>query len=210
MTDPDASFSFLALGDSYTLGEGVDPFDAWPFQLRRLLRARDLVLEPPVLIARTGWTTGELAEAIEGAQLAGCFDLVSLSAGVNNQYRGLPLSDYRREFSSLLGTATALAGGLAERVLVPSIPDWSHSPYARASARHGDKTAREIDAYNAAMAELTRSAGAVWLDITDTTRGEAAADYAEDGLHPSARIYALWAQRMADPAARILSGPCPP
>lgn len=210
MTDTAASYSFLALGDSYTLGEGVDPFDAWPYQLRRLLRARDLDLEPPVLIARTGWTTGELAEAIEEARLQGCFDLVSLSAGVNNQYRGLPLSDYRRQFSALLGTATKLAGGLAERVLVPSIPDWSHSPYARASDRHGDETRREIEAFNTAMAEQTRNAGAVWLDITDTTRGDTLADYAPDGLHPSARIHALWAERMADPAARILSRPCPP
>lgn len=209
MSDAPASFTFLALGDSYTLGEGVDPFAAWPHQLRRALQGRGIDLEPPVLIARTGWTTDELADAIEAAQIKGCFDLVTLSAGVNNQYRGRDLAEFRRQFTDLLERSTAYADGVAQHVLVPSIPDWSHSPYAKKLGRDRRQVTREINAFNAAMQAAAEAAGARWLDITDTTRGDDAADYAPDGLHPSASVYAYWVTRMEPLAAEILARPCP-
>lgn len=201
----DAPASFLALGDSYTVGEGVDPFESWPHLLRRALADDGIELEPPVLIARTGWTTDELAEALDEAGLAGPFDLVSLSVGVNNQYRGRPLDDYRSEFGALLARAIALAAGDARHVLVPSIPDWSQSPYARRLGRDRRRTAAELESFNRVMRECAQSAGARCCDITDTTRSDDPAHYADDGLHPSAAVYRQWVQRLAPVAAACLT-----
>jgi lysophospholipase L1-like esterase len=188
------SGGFLALGDSYTIGEGVDAAERWPAQLAAILRERGHDLGEPRIIARTGWTTGELAEAIDGAELAGRYALVSLLAGVNNQYRGLPLDEYRSEFGALLETATALAGGDARRVIVLSIPDWGVTPFAE--GRNRERVAAEIDAFNAANLLETLERGASYVDVTPTSRRAKTepALIAGDGLHPSGAMYRLWAE----------------
>lgn len=114
----------LALGDSYTIGEGVETEARWPMQLAERLRAEGLTVAEPELIARTGWTTGELADAIMHQNPQGSYQLVTLLIGVNNQYRGYPITEYRAEFEALLATAIHLAGDEPRRVVVLSIPDW--------------------------------------------------------------------------------------
>jgi len=94
--------SYLALGDSYTIGEGVPAEGTWPFQLAAALRARGIALDDPQVIATTGWTTDELAAAIDAAAPQGPYALASLLIGVNNQYRGRPLAEYRQQFEQLL------------------------------------------------------------------------------------------------------------
>src|SRR5258708_29466648 len=121
---------FLALGDSYTIGENVDSAARWPVQLAKALRARKLNVSDPEIIARTGWRTDELAGGIEIAAPAGPYALVSLLIGVNNQYRGRDPEKYRAEFKSLVAQAVAFAGGKPSRVVVLSIPDWGVTPFA--------------------------------------------------------------------------------
>ncbi len=189
---------FLALGDSYTIGESVDPADRWPVQFAGLLRVRSIDIAEPEIIATTGWTTDELAAAITEQDPQGTYDLVSLLIGVNNQYRGRPLEEYRQQFRDLLGTTIELAGGSAERVLVLSIPDWGVTPFA--SDRDQPLIAAEIDAFNAANREAAEAAGAHYIDITPISR-EAATNpalIAEDGLHPSGEMYRCWAESVAE------------
>ena len=124
--------SYLALGDSYTIGEGVPDADRWPVQLATALRAEGIDLADPRIIATTGWTTDELASAIDVAEPVGRYDFVSLLIGVNNQYRGRSVAEYRGEFTALLKRAIGFAGGRPERVLVLSIPDWGVTPFAAA------------------------------------------------------------------------------
>ncbi|MEJ7662950.1 MAG: GDSL-type esterase/lipase family protein [Hymenobacter sp.] len=122
---------YLALGDSYTIGEGAAPADRWPVQLASLVRAQGLQLADPDIIAQTGWTTAELQEAIaaSGNQRRD-YGLVSLLIGVNNQYRGQDVETYRAELRELLATAIAFAGGDSGRVVLLSIPDWGQAPFA--------------------------------------------------------------------------------
>lgn len=191
---------YLALGDSYTIGEGVAPADRWPVQLAAMLRERGIAVQDPRIIARTGWTTDELSAAIDQADLRGPFGLVSLLIGVNNQYRGRTAEEYRGEFAGLLQRAIGFAGGDASRVLVLSIPDWGVTPFAE--GRDRARIAAEIDAYNAVARELALAAGVHFVDVTQQSR-DAGADPAflvEDGLHPSGRSYAEWA-RLALPEA---------
>lgn len=191
---------YLALGDSYTIGEGVAPADRWPVQLAAMLRERGISVQDPQIIARTGWTTDELSTAIDQADPQGPFGLVSLLIGVNNQYRGRTAEEYRGEFAGLLQRAIGFAGGDASRVVVLSIPDWGVTPFA--NGRDRARIAAEIDAYNAVARELTLEAGAHWVDVTQQSR-DAGADPAflvEDGLHPSGRSYTAWA-RLALPEA---------
>jgi lysophospholipase L1-like esterase len=192
---------FLALGDSYTIGESVRLAERWPAQLAALLRQEGIALDQPQTIATTGWTTDELSAGIDRAAPRGPFELVSLSIGVNNQYRGRALAEYRTQFEALLGRAIALAGSQPRRVLVLSIPDWGATPFARGRDRAA--IGRAIDEFNAVNARAARRAGAQYVDVTPVSRratGDAAL-IAGDGLHPSGKMYAGWA-RLALPAAR--------
>ena len=200
---------YLALGDSYTIGEGIEPAARWPLQLTRALRAEGVALDDPLIIATTGWTTDELDAAIDAAPPDGVFDLVSLLIGVNNQYRGRDVVQYRHQLDGLLARAAGFADGRAGRVLVLSIPDWGVTPFARQSGRDRAQIARELDAHNAAAREACEARGIAFVDITSASRarGGEVEMLAEDGLHPSAAMYAQWT-RLALPAARrLLSRP---
>ncbi len=197
--------SWLALGDSYSIGEGVAPAGRWPMQLAAMLRARGIAIDDPRIIATTGWTTDELSAAMDAEAPLGDWDFVSLLIGVNNQYRGRPLDDYIGEFTRLLQRAIALAGDAPGRVLVLSIPDWGVTPFARDSGRDLQQIADDLDAYNAAAQELCDRHGVAFVDITDISRdrGDEAEMLADDGLHPSAAMYTRWAAA-ALPVARTL------
>ncbi|WP_282298557.1 GDSL-type esterase/lipase family protein, partial [Stenotrophomonas sp. PS02289] len=121
---------YLALGDSYTIGEGVAEQGRWPVQLSAALRAAGVDIADPQIIATTGWTTDELDAGIDAAAPQGPFDLVTLLIGVNNQYRGRSVDEYRTQFSALLQRALGFAGQRAQRVLVLAIPDWGVTPFA--------------------------------------------------------------------------------
>ena len=198
---------YLALGDSYTIGEGVAEDGRWPVVLARALRAEGVALEDPRIIATTGWTTDELAAAIDAAEPLGEWDFVSLLVGVNNQYRGRSLENYREEFTTLLQRAIGFARGGAERVLVLAIPDWGVTPFGTASGRDVAQIARELDAFNAAAAAICAAHGVAFVDIAPVARvrGAEAAMLAEDGLHPSAAMYALWAAQALPVARRLLA-----
>lgn len=185
---------FLALGDSYTIGESVETSQRWPVQLAEILRDKGIEVAPPSIIAQTGWTTAELAAGIDAADPQGKFGLVSLLIGVNNQYRGLDAEEYRLEFRQLLERAIAFAGGRPDRVIVLSIPDWGVTPFAEGEDR--ERIAREIDQFNLINREETERANARYVDVTPVSR-EAATDpslVADDGLHPSGKMYAAWAE----------------
>lgn len=206
-TRADNGLRYLALGDSYSIGEGVPEAGRWPNQLARALRDDGIALDDPRILARTGWTTDELAAAMDGAEPLGEWDFVSLLIGVNNQYRGRSVENYREEFDRLLRRAIALARNRTERVLVLAIPDWGVTPFARQSGRDRDQIARELDAYNAAAAECNRALGVAFVDIAAVSRGAGARidNLADDGLHPSAAMYAQWTALARIPARSMLN-----
>ena len=165
-----------------------------------------LRVAPPQVIAATGWTTDELSAALGGAAPEGPFHLVTLLIGVNNQYRGRSLDEYRIEFQALVGRAIALATGDPARVVVLSIPDWGVTPFAE--GRDRARIAREIDAFNGANREAAEAAGASHVDVTAASRELSTRDgmLTADGLHPSGRQYRHWAQLVLPVARRALSG----
>ena len=195
---------FLALGDSYTIGEGVDSAGRWPVQLAAALRAKKMDVADPEIIARTGWTTDELAAGIKAAAPHGPYSLVTLLIGVNNQYRGRDAEQYRAEFRSLLAQAVEFAGGKASRVVVLSIPDWGVTPFA--SGRDRAKIGSEIDHFNAIGREESLAAGAHWVDVTPASREPHPGWVGtKDGLHPTAAQYARWSALALDAAAAALA-----
>lgn len=189
-----AGARFLALGDSYTIGEAVAPAERWPVQLAARLRERGQPIADPQIIARTGWTTDELDAAIDAAEPQGPYQLVALLIGVNNQYRGRPAGEYRGQFRALLARAIGFAGGRPEHVLVLAIPDWGVTPFAE--GRDRARIAAELDAFNAINRAEADQAGARYVDTTAVSRMAAgdATLTAGDGLHPSGRLYAAWAE----------------
>jgi lysophospholipase L1-like esterase len=196
--------TYLALGDSYTIGEAVPASASFPVQTTALLREKGISITDPQIIAVTGWTTDELNQGINNASLHPPYTLVTLLIGVNNQYRGRPLEEYRTEFTGLLQRAIGLAGNKATSVTVLSIPDWSVTSFA--NGQNINKIASEIDAFNAANKEIAAQFGAGYLDITGFTR-EATTDpslVAADGLHPSGKDYKRWAEALAPLLSQVL------
>lgn len=187
---------YLALGDSYTIGESIAESGRLPLQLTAALRAQGRDYDDPEIIARTGWTTKELQDAIALAKPKAPFDLVTLLIGVNNQYRGGDLRRYRSEFSKLLMHAIALAGRDKNQVLVLSIPDWGVTPFARNDKRGSRRIGKQIDAFNAEAEDVCRKNGVRFINITRASRdrGGEIDMLAADGLHPSAEMYARWVE----------------
>ncbi len=186
----------LALGDSYTIGQSVPVADRFPVQLRQKLTEAGLSIDTMQIIAKTGWTTGELKTAIGNTQLsADTFDLVTLLIGVNNQFRGYALSAYEPEFAELLEMAIQFAGNQPDRVFVVSIPDYGVTPFGQ-NRPNAAQISAEIDAFNAANRAITESRGVPYFDITPISR-EALNDLsllASDQLHPSGKMYGRWVE----------------
>jgi lysophospholipase L1-like esterase len=185
--------SYLALGDSYTIGEGVEEEERFPEQLALGLSDQGFDVHTQI-IARTGWTTDELWQGIETNELTPPYDLVTLLIGVNNQYRGRDVDEYRLEFEHLLDEAIYLADGDPSKVIVLSIPDWGVTPFARGAAASTAQIATQIDEFNVVNKQLAEDKSATYIDVTGISR-QAAGDrslLAKDGLHPSAKMYKLW------------------
>ncbi len=190
--------SFLALGDSYTIGESVPIYESFPYQTVQLLRTKGMGVHAAEIIAKTGWTTDELMAGIEKTTFEQSYDIVSLLIGVNNQYRGKDPAVYEKEFEKLLNKAIAFAGGNKQHVFVLSIPDWGATPFA--ANRDRTKIGKEIDQFNTINRKITENAGIVYLSITEGSR-EATSNallVAKDGLHPSGLEYGRWAKKLAD------------
>jgi len=197
--------TYLALGDSYTIGEAVDQAQSFPFQLTAGLRIGGLDVEEPQVIAKTGWTTSELLGAIAAAEIKGTFSFVTLLIGVNNQYRGEAAKIFQKEFETLLQIALQYAGGIAAHVFVISIPDWGVTPYGQQSGRDQMQISREIDEFNQISRLQTEAAGVSYTDITQASR-LAETDVslvAHDGLHPSEKMYQGWADQLAKKIASV-------
>ena len=194
----------LSLGDSYTIGTGVACEESLSAQLVQALRAGGWQVAEPLIIACNGWTTDELEAGILAANPQGPFDLVTLLIGVNNQYRGYPLNDYRTAFTALLARAIFLAGSHPGRVVVLSIPDWGVTPFA--GSRDRRQVAAEIDAFNAVNYAEAQKVGALYVDVTVISRqcSEQQGFLAPDELHPSGAMYALWVEKVLKAAAPIL------
>lgn len=193
------ALTYLALGDSYTIGEAVPQQESFPFQLVTQLKTNNITVAKPKVIAKTGWTTDELQTAIKAENITQSYDLVTLLIGVNNQYRSYSLDTYRKEFKELLNTAISFAGKNKKRAFVVSIPDWGVTPFGKNSGRNIQTIASEIDAFNAIKKEETLAASVSYTEITLASRN-AATDLslvAKDGLHPSGKMYAEWAAKVA-------------
>jgi lysophospholipase L1-like esterase len=186
---------FLALGDSYTIGEGVEPKDRWPVQLAERIRGDGIAIADPVIVAQTGWTTDELAAAIDRTRLSGPFGLVSLLIGVNDHYQGRTAEQYRAGLRPLVEQSLGFTRGDSGHVVVLSIPDWSVTPFALQDPRGMETIAREIDHFNAVCRAEAHERATLYIDVTASSRRarDNRSLLAADGLHPSAAMYAEWA-----------------
>ncbi|MGC1244425.1 MAG: SGNH/GDSL hydrolase family protein [Chryseosolibacter sp.] len=188
---------FLALGDSYTIGESVAEVQRWPVQLAGSLSHRGFTCLKPEIIAVTGWRTDDLMNALKAKQPGSDYNLVSLLIGVNNQYQGKNIDAYALDFEALLKSAIAYAGGSASQVFVLSIPDYGYTPFGKDKRR---EITQQIDAFNAVNKAITERNGIRYIDVTDISR-DGLTDpelIAEDGLHPSGKMYALWVERIVE------------
>ena len=202
MNENNPKRTFLALGDSYTIGESVDEKDRWSMQLIDLLKTNFNFTKHDI-IARTGWTTSELTQAIEAQKLTEQYDMVSLLIGVNNQYRGQSVDTYRVEFRNLLKTSVKFAKNDVKKVVVLSIPDWGKSSFAK--GQDAQKIGSEIDAFNNVAKDECKKLNIVFIDVTDITRNNTDASmFAIDGLHYSGKMHKLWAMEALGTAGDIL------
>lgn len=197
------TWKYLALGDSYTIGESVPEEERWPVVLTERLRADGGELEDAEIIATTGWTTGNLISAIDFQEPSEDYDLVSLLIGVNNEFQGRTLDEYRTEFEELLDTSIRLAKGDTSRVFVVSIPDYGYTPFGQSNQA---AISASIDQFNAANLEITNAYGIRYFDITPISREafNGPGYVAGDGLHPSGYQYSLWVDLMYDGVKEML------
>ncbi|MBA2499189.1 MAG: SGNH/GDSL hydrolase family protein [Chitinophagaceae bacterium] len=185
--------NYLALGDSYTIGEAVAEHENFPHQLVKMLMNRQLTFNDPQIIARTGWTTGDLMDAIKQKEIKIHYDLVTLLIGVNNQYRGMAIEEYEKDFEDLLELSIEFAGKQNGHVIVLSIPDWGFTPFA--ADRDRNKISGEIDSFNVVNKKIAKIYDVQYVDITPGSRLASSQHtlLASDGLHPSAIEYSRWA-----------------
>lgn len=191
------TLSFLALGDSYTIGESVPIYHSFPYQTVQLLRKKGMQVHAAEIVAKTGWTTDELMAGIEKTVFEKNYDIVTLLIGVNNQYRGKAADAYAIEFEALLNKAIAFAAGNKKHVYVLSIPDWGATPFAE--GRDRKKIAAEIDVFNSINRKITEAKDITYISITEGTREVPTNPklVAKDGLHPSGDDYARWAEKLS-------------
>ena len=191
-------YNWLALGDSYTIGEGVPLYESYPYQTLEMLRAKGLPFNAPEIIAKTGWTTSELLARLEKHTLQPTYNLVTILIGVNNQYRGLSIAVYEEELKKLLDIAKDKGG----RIAIINIPDWGVTPFAE--GRDREKIAQELNVYNEINHQMAKEYGAGYVDITGIYREKGALEemVVEDKLHPSGTMYAVW----SDELVKVLSG----
>jgi lysophospholipase L1-like esterase len=189
-------FSLLCLGDSYTVGEAVPLHKSLPYQSVLQLRKKDFLFYAPEILAKTGWTTDELDEALKGYRFLNKYDFVTLMIGVNNQYRGHDVIQYKEELEILIKKAIELAHGKKDRVIMISIPDYSTTPFA--SSMETGKIAKDIDVFNTVGKALSIQYKIHYLDITPDSRERNNHDdmLADDGLHPSPKAYEKWAEKL--------------
>ena len=190
--------TYLALGDSYTIGQSVNESERFPAQAVSLLRKDTINFNAPEYIAVTGWTTRNLLNAIASTPPSkSTYDFVTLLIGVNNQYQGRSQTEYAAEFTELLNKAIEFAGNKPQRVAVLSIPDWGVTPFA--NGRDRNEIANQIDAFNAINKQITLNKAVRYIDITPSSRMAAtdASLVAGDGLHPSGKEYQKWAVMLA-------------
>ena len=189
--------TYLALGDPYTIGESVTLHESFPYQLVRQLRAKHPGFNAPEIVAKTGWTTNELATHLIHTLLQKQYDFVTLLIGVNNQYRGLSIQEFDQEFTFLLLKALQYNGHQNNRVFVLSIPDWAHTPFAqKKSTELGlnlSEISAQIDAFNEVIKKRCEDMEIEFIYITDVTRNCAPEMLAQDGLHYSANMHQIWA-----------------
>lgn len=206
---PEKSYHMLCLGDSYTIGESVAEHDRFPMQAVDLLKRDGIAFDKPTIIAKTGWTTDELAAAIKEANYRKQSDneFVTLLIGVNNQYRDRDAEQYRKEFIELLHTALNYASGKTSHVFVISIPDWGVTPFAANDRRSREEIGKAIDHYNAINKEEAQKAHVNYIDITPISRQlNEHPDYvAGDGLHPSGSMYAAWAKLLVKKMEEVMT-----
>lgn len=200
------TLSYLALGDSYTIGEGVAEDRRWPVQLAAALRQLQVPLQDPRIIATTGWTTDELAHAMDmddAALTDASWDFVTLLIGVNDQYRHRALPEFATGFDTLLHRAELLSKRGAAGVMALSIPDWGGTPFAQKEGRDATQVSHELDAYNHHIATMCAAQGVGFVDVFAASRtcSQQTGMLVDDGLHPSATQYAEWV-RLALPVAR--------
>jgi lysophospholipase L1-like esterase len=204
------ALTYLALGDSYTIGESVEPHERWPVQLTQRLNDHGIETESAEILAQTGWTTDELDQAMDARSFTRSFDVVTLLIGVNNQYRGRSVTEFGQQFDRILERCFSLSKTGISGIWVLSIPDWGCTPFAK--DRDRDCIRQEIDDFNRETRDRCRQAQAAWVDITDLTR-RASNDSrltAIDGLHPSAELYSLWVDRLYPLVQKSLEVKSPP
>jgi lysophospholipase L1-like esterase len=194
---------FLALGDSYTIGQSVPANEKWPEQFRDSLQARAYSFDTLSVIAQTGWTTQNLLSMIDGKQLdQKNYNLVSLLIGVNNQYQGQPVSIYPAQFQRLLDSAIQYAGGNPDHVFVVSIPDYAYTPFGQ----NDPQISAEIDEFNHINDSISNANGVTYFNITPISRSGQSGLVASDNLHPSGYQYSLWVELMMNYVDSIYNG----
>jgi len=194
---------FLALGDSYTIGQSVEISERWPVQFLKELKINTSAIDTLQIIAQTGWRVDQLKEAMNSSNLEPPYGLVSLLIGVNNQFQGQNANDFRPEFIEILEKSLKLVENRTERLFVVSIPDWGASPYGFGTDR--TKVSKEIDEFNSVVKEESEKRGLRYFDITAISR-RALIDktlIASDELHPSGKMYKLWVDKMIPVISKV-------
>jgi lysophospholipase L1-like esterase len=191
--------TYLALGDYYVLGEGIDEHERWPIQLEAALRGHELHINYPYFVANKTWTIDQLTKRLEEEEFDKHYDLITIQIGVNDEFKKKSISQFTVDVKALLTKVIALTGGKHGRIVVLSIPDWSATPFAKNHKSDAlDAIAENINKYNQVLKKETIANGCHFVDVTDLSK-KAAVDptlTSSDGLHPSGAMYKLWVQKM--------------